>query len=246
VDSLPQLAGSLRALGNSLGRKQQLEIIFIDDGSVDGTADVIRTSMKGVPFRIITHSRNLGIGAAFRSGLEAATGEELVTIDSDGTYDPRTIPQMLEVLRSGFDIVTASPYHPKGEVDGVQRWRLLLSKSLSRLYWLVLPQRLHTYTSCYRAYRRDVLSKMTLNHDGFLGVTEMLVSAVLNGAHVAEMPTILTSRRFGASKIRLLKVSISHLVYLPTIVWYRLRGPGERKGLLSTSPVEPYLHYTRD
>jgi dolichol-phosphate mannosyltransferase len=214
-----------------MGASEDLEVVFVDDGSTDGTADAIARYVNGFPHRVVKHPRNRGIGAAIRTGIQAAQGNEIITIDSDCTYDPLTIPQMLELLRSGFDVVTASPYHPRGEVVGVERWRLVLSRTLSRMYSLVLPQRLHTYTSCYRAYRRDVLDKVTLGNDGFLGVTELLVSGILNGVRVGELPVRLSRRRFGVTKISITKVSLAHLRYLLKVIWSRLlpaagRAPG--------------------
>lgn len=221
---IPQLCERLKALRVALDHSEDLEIIFVDDGSTDGTGDVIAGCMSGIPHEVVRHASNRGIGAALRTGFYAAHGEELVTTDSDCTYDPSTIPQILNQLRSGYDVVTASPYHPQGEVVGVEAWRLLLSRALSRVYGLVLPGRLYTYTSCYRAYRRDALERMTLHNDGFLGVTELLVSGMLHGMKVGEMPVRLTRRRFGTSKIRILTVSFAHARYILQILWSRMRG----------------------
>jgi dolichol-phosphate mannosyltransferase len=236
--SIPQLCERFKALRVVLDHSEDLEIIFVDDGSTDGTKDVIAACMNGFPHRVIRHANNRGIGAAFRTGFQAAQGEEIVTIDCDSTYDPLTIPRMLKLLRSGFDMVTASPYHPQGEVVGVEVWRLVLSKTLSRLYALVLPQRLHTYTSCYRAYRRDALANITCTSNGFLGVTELLVSAILRGVRVGEMPVRLTRRQFGLSKINVIRVSIAHAWYILHIVWFRLHAAAGPAGSVSPPTKE--------
>jgi dolichol-phosphate mannosyltransferase len=219
---IPQLCERLKALELALDPSENFEVVFVDDGSTDGTSETIARSMNGLPHQVIRHARNRGIGAAIRTGLAAAKGDEIVTIDSDCTYDPMTIPGILQLLRSGYDVVTASPYHPDGEVVGVEHWRLVISKILSHLYALVLPQRLHTYTSCYRAYRRDVLGSVSLTNDGFLGVTEILVSGILCGVRVGEFPVRLTRRLSGHSKINVMSVSLAHLRYLGTIIGKRV------------------------
>ena len=72
-----------------------------------------------MPCRIVRHAENLGIGAALRTGFAESRGAELVTLDSDCTYDPARIPELLAPLRGGAEVVTASPYHPDGAVEGV-------------------------------------------------------------------------------------------------------------------------------
>src|ERR687885_664891 len=96
-----------------------------------------------------------------------------------------TIPALLDLLRPEIDIVTASPYHPGGGVDGVPAYRLLFSKGASAMYRVLLDPRLHTYTAMYRAYRREVIERIPTTSDGFLMVTELLVGALLEGYHAA-------------------------------------------------------------
>jgi len=224
ADGIPQLCERLRPVAQTLRKDGEVEVVFVDDGSKDGTADVIRVEANGLPYRIVPHDRNRGIGAALKTGFAASVGEEVVTLDSDCTYDPERVVDLLRLLREGNDVVTGSPYHPKGEVVGVPGWRLLLSKGLSRLYWIILPGRLYTYTSCFRAYRRSILPSLTAESDGFLGVTQLLASAILHGARIAELPAQLTSRRYGQSKIKVVKVSLSHLQYLGHLLVIRLSG----------------------
>ena len=71
----------------------------------------------------------------------------------------------------------ASPYHPDGTVEGVPRWRLVLSRSCSALYGLIAPVRLYTYTSVFRAYRREVIDTVSFQEDGFVSASEILIRA---------------------------------------------------------------------
>ena len=224
LEGIPQLCTRLRQILPQLTQEGPIEFLFVDDGSTDGTGAAIRKEAEGLPFRIAVHEANRGLGAALRTGFAASKGEEVVTMDSDCTYDPLDALDLLRVLRQGNDVVTGSPYHPHGEVVGVVPWRLVISKTLSYLYWAFLPVRLYTYTSCFRAYRSAVMPVLRADSNGFLAVTQLLVSAILQGYRVAEVPARLTSRRFGQSKIRVVNVALSHLGYLLTVARIRLFG----------------------
>ena len=110
------------------------EMIFVDDGSRDETFSKLKNIFSGpnkswVIFKFLKHETNLGLGAAIRTGLSKADGDIVVTVDSDGTYKFSNIPALIGYLNDGADIVTASPYHPQGEVVGVPGYRLLLSRT---------------------------------------------------------------------------------------------------------------------
>jgi dolichol-phosphate mannosyltransferase len=130
---------------------------------------------------------------------------------------------MIPLLTEGVDVVTASPYHPQGKVRNVPRWRLFLSKSLSRLYRIVLRQKLHTYTSCFRVYRRQAALGVTVERGGFFGVTEMLGRLDLDGRRIVEFPTTLEARMLGRSKMKVLGSIAGHLGLLLLLVRLRAR-----------------------
>jgi dolichol-phosphate mannosyltransferase len=234
---LPALEAVLRPLIAQFAPAGLTEIIVVDDGSTDGTWDGLQSLATRVPeIRLVRHPMNYGIGAALRSGFACARGEIVVTTDADGTYPFAEIPRLLARLQPGTDIVTASPYHPDGGVDGVPRWRLVFSQGASRCYRVVLGKRgkaIHTYTSLFRAYRRGVLPYVTPEHEGFLSVAEILVRGILAGYTIAEYPTVLRARRYGQSKARVVRITAAHLQFLAGLLLHRvhLRRPSGALGI---------------
>ncbi len=103
----------------------------------------------------------------------------------------------------------------------VPAWRLVLSKGLSQIYRLVLPRKLYTYTSIFRAYRREILETVPTISPGFLGLVEILVEAILRRYKVVEYPTQLSSRVFGQSKLRVARVILSHFKYISKLIFRR-------------------------
>ena len=155
--------------------RYEMELILIDDGSTDATWPLLQDHFQGwTNVRLVRHPINQGIAAAIQSGLMQATSEIVASLDADCTYEPLQLLSLLDAFHDGVDMVVASPYHPEGAVIGVPQWRLFLSRLASQLYALVMRTRLHTYTSCFRVYRRSSVSHLPLTHPGFVGVTELV------------------------------------------------------------------------
>ena len=193
-----------------------VELILVDDGSLDDT--LIKLQRYLHQSQIIHHPKNRGVSAAIQTGVAHSIGDIVCVIDCDCTYEPEQLISLLSLMREGVDVVTASPYHPKGHVVNVPGWRLFLSKGLSQLYRIVLPQKLYTYTSMFRAFRREVVENVVVTHPGFLGLVEVLAEAMLQGYRIVECPAELKSRAFGQSKLRVARVIRSHLKYLSSLI----------------------------
>ena len=221
---LEKMVGSAVADGQQI---TNIEVVFVDDGSKDNTLEALKTAFNSLANKQISvlfekHGVNRGLGAALRTGFGVATGDIILTTDSDGTYKFSTIPAMLGYLKKDVDIVTASPYHPEGEVVGVPAYRIFLSRGSSLLYRILLSWRVHTYTALFRAYRREVVQNITFKADDYLGATELMVKAMLKGYRVDEYPAALHRRVFGVSKAKLLRTIISHLNFQFRLLLHRL------------------------
>ena len=203
-----------------------IEVVFVDDGSKDSTYNLLKDSFSAsmhpsIVVKFEKHGVNRGLGAALKTGFKAATGDVIITTDSDGTYHFSTIPAMLSHLTKDVAIVTASPYHPKGEVVGVPPFRIFLSRGSSLLYRILLSWKIHTYTALFRAYRREVVDQISFTADDFLGQTELMVKAMLKGYKVDEFPAALHRRMFGVSKAKLIKTIKSHLGFQTRLLLHR-------------------------
>lgn len=209
------------------GSIERVQVVFVDDGSRDDTWDVLhrafgRVANSRVEVVFQKHPVNRGLGAALRTGFMAADGDLLITTDSDGTYHFSTIPDLLARMTAGVDLVTASPYHPQGEVVGVPGYRIFLSRGSSLLYRLLLNWNIHTYTALFRAYRKKVIESVVFEADDYLAGTEIMVKAMLQGFKVVEYPAALHRRMFGVSKAKLARTILSHLRFQARLLLHRL------------------------
>lgn len=229
AETLPYLMNTLASVERLFEDRFDVHFVFVDDASADDTWAVL-TRLFGArtDCTILRHPVNRGVAHAILTGIAAAPSELVCSIDADCTYDPHEIGRLVEALEHGAVLVTASPYHPEGHVVGVPRWRLALSRTLSTMYRRALGSTLHTYTSCFRGYRRSAFIDLTLRHRGFLGVAETLARMIISGAAVTEIPATLESRLIGRSKMRVLPVIVGHLRLLSDLG--RLRRLQEQTG----------------
>jgi dolichol-phosphate mannosyltransferase len=224
-EGIPSMRERLSAVLPALRRRAEVELVLVDDGSSDGSAELLEAAFADVDgARVVRHAQNRGLGAALRTGFAHAKGSVIVTCDSDGTYPFEEIPALLDRLAPGVDIVTASPYHPDGGIENVPAVRVAISKSASLCYRLLVGRDVHTYTALFRAYRREVIEQIVTRADGFLMVTELLVESILAGFHTVEYPATLRVRRYGQSKAKVLRITRTHLGYMAGLIGRRVPG----------------------
>jgi len=225
--SLPLLAEELDGLASSLlERDATLEVVLVDDGSTDATGDVSRAlcaSREG--WRVITHDVNRGFGAGLRSGTAAARGDVIVSYDADCAYPASDVLLMLDVLASGADIASATPFGDDDDAEAdAPIWRLALSHGCSLAYRIALRGRargLRTFTCAFRAYRADTLRAAAWQADGFLAAAEIVSRSLLAGARVVEVPSQLRPRVAGVSKMKVVRTTFAHFGLLTRLVFAR-------------------------
>ncbi len=217
---------ALAALRPHLPQIPAAEIVFVDDGSTDGTATALAVlASEDDRIRIVTHERNRGVGAAMRTGIGATTGDVVVVYDADRTYPLEDAQTLIEALQGDIDIATATPFGEGGGLEDVPAGRSFLSKAAVFAYRLVLGRRargLSVFTCAFRAYAGDVARGLTWRSDGFPAAAEMLGRAILAGARVTEVPSRLRRRTEGASKMRVLPAALGHLGTLGRLFWARM------------------------
>jgi polysaccharide deacetylase family protein (PEP-CTERM system associated) len=230
TQSLRYLKNTLKRVADELRQSYVFRFVFVDDCSSDETWPMLHELFGEWPNgRLVRHEINRGVAATIQTGIRVAETEIVCSIDCDCTYDPAELAHMIPLLSDGVDLVTASPYHPAGRVRNVAEWRLFLSKTLSRLYRLLLHHKLSTYTSCFRVYRRRSATQLEVRNSGFLGVAELLARSDLAGQRIVEYPTTLEARVLGTSKMKVLHTITGHIGLLAELS--RLRF-SRRKGSL--------------
>jgi glycosyltransferase involved in cell wall biosynthesis len=228
---LPYLSNTLAGVEAELSRQHEVHFIFVDDGSSDGTWSSLQKIFGDRPnCTLVRHEINRGVAGTIMTGIRTSETEVVCSMDCDCTYDPRELGPMVELLTPGVDLVTASPYHPKGKVLNVPEWRLFLSRTLSKMYGVVLHHKLATYTACFRVYRRSVVADVPLSRSGFIGVAELLGRLDLAGSGIVEYPTTLEVRILGRSKMKIVKTMAGHLRLIMELIGIRASGKRQRMG----------------
>jgi glycosyltransferase involved in cell wall biosynthesis len=163
------IASTVDALTKELDRTgKSWELVLVNDGSKDGTADVVRgLCEKDGRLKLVAYRHNRGRGYALRQGFAKAQGEVVITTEADLTWGAAIVSRFLEVLQDPeVDVVLASPHIPGGGYEEVPLGRRLLGTWGNKLLSLALPGKFHTVTGMTRAYRRKVLEVLDLSSDG--------------------------------------------------------------------------------
>jgi len=201
-----------------------VEVVFVDDGSTDKTVERIRRLMERRPsVKLFQHAKNLGLGAAIRTGIRNCTGELVVTMDSDLTFHPRQIPALLERFRQGdVDCVIGSPALAQGYDPSIAFYRIFLSRGANFLYGIMLGKRITAVSPIFRLYRAAQVKELNLESDRFEINAEILAKLLMKKRKIAEIPAALTLRKYGQSKLDSPREILNHLKLMSKIIAWRL------------------------
>lgn len=213
--NLAELAGALPAFAASW------EIVLVDDGSTDGSADAARLAAGADGrIRILSYPQNRGRGYALRQGIAASRGAAVVTTESDLTWGSGIVARLHGALLStGADAVVASPYLPGGGYRNVPFRRRALSRAGNKLLGLALGGRVTMASGMTRAYRGDVVRSLDLAADDKEIHLEILSKLFALGARVTEIPATLAwedkgaGARSGRSTFRAGRFVLTHLLF---------------------------------
>jgi glycosyltransferase involved in cell wall biosynthesis len=216
VESLPELHREFSEVAAANG--YQLDIVFVDDGSTDGSWEVIQRLAKEDPrVRGIRFRRNFGKAAALSAGFEAARGEIVLTLDADLQDDPHEIPRFLEAMNTGLDVVSGwkqvrhDPWHKVGP-----------SRIFNALVGWLTGVHLHDHNCGFKCYRREIFNEVRLYGELHRFVP---VLAAARGWKVGEIVVNHRARKFGHSKYGF-KRFVKGFLDLLTV--YFLTGFGQR------------------
>lgn len=203
------------------------EIVIVDDGATDDTAAV--AASLGPKVRLVRHDRNRGLGAAIRTGIANAQGDLVITMDSDLTFAPDLVPRLLERFRKGdVDVVSGSP-KLAGYGRDIPSYRVFISHAATLVYSLIMGAKVTAVSPIFRLYKREMLQGLPILATGFDINAEILFHLIRRGARIAEVPTPLTQRIHGESKLNYKKEMIRHARLLKRMIWLRLGG--KQKGV---------------
>ncbi len=184
-------------------------ILIVDDGSPDGTAQIVKALQEEFPDALHLQERKgkLGLGTAYIHGFKWALQrhyEYIFEMDADFSHNPDDLPRMLNACQNGGDMVIGSRYIKGVNVVNWPMNRVLMSYFASAYVRLITGIKIQDATAGFICYRRRVLSTIPLNKIRFVGYAfqiEMKFTAIQYGFNVIEIPIIFTDRTEGVSKM---------------------------------------------
>jgi dolichol-phosphate mannosyltransferase len=233
AENLAHLLKTLSEIAKKTG--SDYTMVVVNDGSRDRSLQVLEELSNTYPLKILSHDRNQGPGAAFRTGFDhtlniAKDDDVIITMDADNTHSTKTIGMILASLKEGYEVAIASVFASGGMMIGVPFLRYLLTLACNFLYRILFPVRgVREYTGFYRGYRVDSLKNareklhgklFTVN--GFGAMAELIVRLRQVPVFMIEVPMIVRyDQKGGKSKMRVLRTITEHLKIISSNLFAR-------------------------
>jgi glycosyltransferase involved in cell wall biosynthesis len=176
----------------------RVELVVVDDGSTDGSGEILDSLQRELPFRLLRQS-NAGKGAALRRGFSAVNGDLVVIQDADLEYSPEEFPQLIELICQGHaDVVYGSRFLGRHRVFLFTHYlgNRVVTLATNILYNTMLTD----METCYKVMRIDVLRSFTLKSDGFGIEPELTAKIFKRGYRVYEVPITYAGRGYDEGK----------------------------------------------
>ena len=176
------------------------EIIVVDDGSKDGTRDVLKKLDGKNGVHIILHEHNKGKGAAVRTGMAAAKGDILLIQDADLEYDPRDYPKLLEPIKEGLADVLYGSRFLGGSHRVTMFWHMVANRMLTFMTNILYNTILTDMETGYKVFRREVINGMVLHANSFDFEPEFTAKVLKRNFRIFEVPITFNPRDYTQGK----------------------------------------------
>ncbi len=178
------------------------EVIIVDDGSTDGTRDVLRRLDSGAHARlsVLYHERNQGKGAALATAFPHATGEVIIIQDADFEYDPREFSLLLRPIQEGVATVVYGSRFLGGTRKAMNFWNMVANKGLTLITNILFNAILSDMETCYKCFRREVVDGMQIKARGFDFEPEFTAKILKQGIRIVEVPISYYGREYDEGK----------------------------------------------
>lgn len=176
------------------------EIVIVDDGSTDGTREILAQYQNTEPYHVLFHEKNKGKGAAVNTGIQAATGDILIIQDADLEYDPREYPNLLKPIQEGNAEVVYGSRFLGGARRPILFWNMVANKILTLVTNILYNNILTDMETGYKVFRREVVQNITIHARRFDFEPEFTAKILKRKVRIYEVPISFNPRDYSEGK----------------------------------------------